>query len=127
MKRRRRNRWNTNSLTTETINGIIQSPNRERRGMGITDVGSYISDIKEALENASSYISDIKEALENAIDEAETKEGNIESKVEELGRAKDELEAARGEVEEIFSALDNFDGDRLANAIDEATSLGVDD
>ena len=81
--------------------------------MDITEVGSYISDIKEALENA--------------IGEAETKEGNIESKVEELGRAKDELEAARGEVEEIFSALENFDGDRLANAIDEATSLGVDD
>ena len=113
MRRHRRNRWNTNDLTTETANGIIQSSNGERRDMDITEVGSYVSDIKEALQNA--------------IGEAETKEGNIESKVEELGRAKDELEAARGEVEEIFSALENFDGDRLANAIDEATNLGIED
>ena len=81
--------------------------------MDITEVGSYISEIKEALQSA--------------ISEAETKEGNIESRVEELSNAKQELESARGEVEEIFSALENFDGDRLANAIDEATNLGIED
>jgi len=79
--------------------------------MDITEVGGYISDIKEAIQSA--------------IGEAETKEGEIENKVEELGRAKEELEAARSEVEEIFSALENFDGDRLSNAIDEADSLGI--
>ena len=103
----------TNSLTTQETYGIIQPLTRERRDMDITEVGGYISDIKEAIQSA--------------IGEAETKEGEIENKVEELGRAKEELEAARSEVEEIFSALENFDGDRLANAIDEATGLGVDD
>ena len=38
MRRNRRNRWKTNDLTTETINGIIQSTNRERRDMDIRDV-----------------------------------------------------------------------------------------
>jgi|7_EtaG_2_1085326.scaffolds.fasta_scaffold16525_4 DNA repair exonuclease SbcCD ATPase subunit len=111
MRRNRRNRWNTNSLTTQETYGIIQPSNRERRDMDITEVGSYISEIKEALQSA--------------ISEAETKEGEIENKVEELGRAKEELEAARGEVDEIFSALEDFDGDRLSNAIDEADSLGI--
>ena len=113
MRRNRRNRWKINDLTTQTIDGIMQSTNREERIMDITEVGSYVSDIKEALQNA--------------IGEAETKEGNIESRVEELSNAKQELESARGEVEEIFSALENFDGDRLANAIDEATNLGIED
>ena len=81
--------------------------------MDITEVGSYISEIKEALQSA--------------ISEAETKEGNIESKVEDLTNAKQELEAARGEVEEIFSALEDFDGDRLSNEIDEAINLGIED
>ena len=111
VRRNRRNRWMTNSLTTQETYGIIQPSNRERRDMDITEVGSYISEIKEALQSA--------------ISEAETKEGEIENKVEELGRAKEELEAARGEVDEIFSALEDFDGDRLSNAIDEADSLGI--
>ena len=80
--------------------------------MDITEVGSYISDFKDAIQQA--------------IGEAETKEGEIENKVEELGRVKDELEAARGEVEEIFGVLESFDGDRLASAIDDAESLGID-
>jgi dsDNA-specific endonuclease/ATPase MutS2 len=77
--------------------------------MDITDVGSYLSEIKEAIQQA--------------IGDAETKEGEIEYKVEELGRVKDELEAARGEVEEVYSVLEGFDGDRLANAIEEADSI----
>ena len=77
--------------------------------MDITDVGSYLSEIKEAIQQA--------------IGDAETKEGEIEYKVEELGRVKDELEAARGEVEEVYDVLAGFDGDRLANAIDEADSI----
>ena len=77
--------------------------------MDITDVGNYLSEIKEAIQQA--------------IGDAETKEGEIEYKVEELGRVKDELEAARGEVEEVYVVLEGFDGDRLANAIDEADSI----
>ena len=81
--------------------------------MDITEVGSYVSDIKEALQNA--------------IGEAETKEGNIESRVEELSNARQELESARADVEELFNSIEDFDGDRLANAIDEATNLGIED
>ena len=122
MRRNRHNRplplkvvgqWITNSLTIQTADGILQSDNKKERIMDITEVGSYISDIKEALQGA--------------ISEAETKEGNIESKVEDLTNAKQELEAARGEVEEIFNALEDFNGDRLSNAIDEAINLGIED
>ena len=77
--------------------------------MDITDVGSYLSEIKDAIQQA--------------IGDAETKEGEIEYKVEELGRVKDELEAARCEVEEVYVVLEGFDGNRLANAIDEADSI----
>jgi len=77
--------------------------------MDITDVGSYLSEIKDAIQQA--------------IGDAETKEGEIEYKVEELGRVKDEMEAARGEVEEVYDVLAGFDGDRLANAIDEADNI----
>ena len=122
MRRNRHNRplplkvvgqWITNSLTIQTTDGILKADNKKERIMDITEVGSYISDIKEAIQNA--------------IGEAETKEGNIESKVEDLTNAKQELEAARGEVEEIFSALEDFNGDRLSNAIDEAINLGIED
>jgi len=106
-------RWITNSLTIQTTDGILQSDNEKERIMDITEVGSYISEIKEALQSA--------------IGEAETKEDNIESKVEELSNAKQELEAARGEVEELFNTIEDFDGDRLANAIDEANNLGIED
>ena len=77
--------------------------------MDITDVGSYLSEIKEAIQQA--------------IGDAEEKEGEIEYKIEELGRVKDEMEAARDEVEEVYSVLEGFDGDRLGNAIDEADSI----
>ena len=77
--------------------------------MDITDVGSYLSEIKEAIQQA--------------IGDAEEKEGEIEYKVEELGRVKDEMEAARCEVEEVYVVLEGFDGDRLANAIDEADNI----
>ena len=113
MRRHRRNRWKTNDLTTQTIDGILQSTNREERNMDITEVGSYIEEIKQALQGA--------------IGEAETKEGNIESRVEELSNAKHELESARADVDEIFSALEDFDGNRLSNAIDEAINLGIED
>ena len=77
------------------------------------------------IKDVGSYISDIKEAIQQAIGDAEEKEGEIEYKVEELGRGKDELEAARCEVEDVYVVLEGFDGDRLANAIDEADSLGI--
>jgi F0F1-type ATP synthase membrane subunit b/b' len=77
--------------------------------MNITDVGSYLSEIKDAIQQA--------------IVDAETKEGEIESKVEELGRYKYELEEARVEVEEVYAVLEGFDGDRLASAIDEADNI----
>jgi DNA repair exonuclease SbcCD ATPase subunit len=105
--------WITNSLTIQTADGILQSDNKKERIMDITEVGSYISEIKEALQSA--------------ISEAETKEGNIESRVEELSNAKHELESARADVDEIFSALEDFDGNRLSNAIDEAINLGIED
>ena len=122
MRRNRHNRplplkvvgqWITNSLTIQTTDGILQSDNEKERIMDITEVGSYISEIKEALQSA--------------ISEAETKEGNIESRVEELSNAKHELESARADVDEIFSALEDFDGNRLSNAIDEAINLGIED
>lgn len=106
-------RWITNSLTIQTTDGILQSDNEKERIMDITEVGSYISDIKEALQQA--------------IGEAETKEGDIGYKVEELSNAKDELEAARGEVEEIISTLEDFNGDRLSEALNVAINLGIED
>ena len=75
------------------------------------------------IKDVGSYISDIKEAIQQAIGDAEEKEGEIEYKVEELGRVKDELEAARCEVEDVYVVLEGFDGDRLANAIDEADNI----
>jgi len=75
------------------------------------------------IKDVGSYISDIKEAIQQAIGDAEEKEGEIEYKVEELGRVKDEMEAARYEVEEVYSVLEGLDGDRLGNAIDEADSI----
>ena len=77
--------------------------------MDITEVGSYLSEIKEAMQRA--------------IGDAETKEGDIEYKVVELTRVKDELEQARDEIEEVYGVLEGFDGDKLANAIDEADSI----
>ena len=106
-------RWITNSLTIQTTDGILQSDNEKERIMDITEVTSYISDIKEALQQA--------------IGEAETKEGDIGYKVEELSNAKDELEAARGEVEEIISTLEDFNGDRLSEALNVAINLGIED
>jgi hypothetical protein len=100
-------------LTIQTTDGILQSDNEKERIMDITEVGSYISDIKEALQQA--------------IGEAETKEGDIGYKVEELSNAKDELEAARGEVEEIISTLEDFNGDRLSEALNVAINLGIED
>ena len=79
------------------------------------------------ITEVTSYISDIKEALQQAIGEAETKESDIENKVEDLTRAKNELESARGEVEEIFNALVDFDGDRLSEALNVAINLGIED
>ena len=75
------------------------------------------------IKDVGSYISDIKEAIQQAIGDAEEKEGEIEYKVEELGRVKGEMEAARYEVEEVYSVLEGLDGDRLGNAIDEADSI----
>ena len=112
MRRHRRNRWNTNDLTTETTNGIIQSSNGERRDMDIRDVANEISNITSAIEEAMS--------------QAENTEGKLQERMDDLARVKGELEAGRESLDSEMSALQDFDGDQLANALDEASDLGVD-
>ena len=112
MRRHRRNRWNTNDLTTEPTNGIIQSSNGERRDMDIRDVANEISNITSAIEEAMS--------------QAENTEGKIQERMDDLDRVKRELETGRESLDSVMSALQDFDGDLLANALDEASDLGVD-
>jgi len=46
--------------------------------------------------------------------------------MDDLERVKGELEAGRESLDSVMSALQDFDGDQLANALDEASDLGVD-
>ncbi len=112
MRRHRRNRWNTNDLTTETTNGIIQSSNGERRDMDIRDVINEVASITSALTQA--------------MDDAEYKEGQIEEKVQELERVKGQLESGRESLDSVKEALDGFNPEGLISALDEASDLGVD-
>ena len=112
MRRHRRNRWNTNDLTTQETNGIIQSSNGERRDMDIRDVANEISNITSAIEEA--------------MNDAEYKEGQIEERVQELERVKGQLESGRESLDSVKEALDGFNPEGLISALDEASDLGVD-
>jgi predicted nucleic acid-binding Zn-ribbon protein len=101
----------TNSLTTQETYGIIQPSNRERRDMDIRDVANEISNITGAIDDA--------------MNEAEEKEGQIQERVENLERIKNELEAGRSQLDEVMNILSDFNATRLTDALDEADDLGI--
>ena len=101
----------TNSLTTQETYGIIQPSNRERRDMDIRDVANEISNINSAIKDA--------------MNEAEEKEGQIQERVENLERIKNELEAGRSQLDEVMNILSDFNATRLTDALDEADDLGI--
>jgi predicted nucleic acid-binding Zn-ribbon protein len=101
----------TNSLTTQETYGIIQPSNRERRDMDIRDVANEISNINSAIDDA--------------MNEAEEKEGQIQERVENLERIKNELEAGRSQLDEVMNILSDFNATRLTDALDEADDLGI--
>jgi len=101
----------TNSLTTQETYGIIQPLTRERRDMDIRDVANEISNINSAIDDA--------------MNEAEEKEGQIQERVENLERIKNELEAGRSQLDEVMNILSDFNATRLTDALDEANDLGI--
>ena len=101
----------TNSLTTQETYGIIQPLTRERRDMDIREVANEISNINSAIEDAAN--------------EAEEKEGQIQERVENLERIKNELEAGRSQLDEVMNILSDFNATRLTDALDEADDLGI--
>ena len=101
----------TNSLTTQETYGIIQPLTRERRDMDIREVANEISNINSAIDDA--------------MNEAEEKEGQIQERVENLERIKNELEAGRSQLDEVMNILSDFNATRLTDALDEADSLGI--
>ena len=101
----------TNSLTTQETYGIIQPLTRERRDMDIRDVANEISNINSAIDDA--------------MNEAEEKEGQIQERVENLERIKNELEAGRSQLDEVMNILSDFNATRLTDALDEAEDLGI--
>ena len=101
----------TNSLTTQETYGIIQPLTRERRDMDIRDVANEISNINSAIDDAAN--------------EAEEKEGQIQERVENLERIKNELEAGRSQLDEVMNILSDFNATRLTDALDEADDLGI--
>ena len=101
----------TNSLTTQETYGIIQPLTRERRDMDIREVANEISNINSAIDDA--------------MNEAEEKEGQIQERVENLERIKNELEAGRSQLHEVINTLSDFNATRLTDALDEADDLGI--
>jgi len=101
----------TNSLTTQETYGIIQPLTRERRDMDIREVANEISNINSAIDDA--------------MNEAEEKEGQIQERVENLERIKNELEAGRSQLDEVMNILSDFNATRLTDALDEADDLGI--
>ena len=101
----------TNSLTTQETYGIIQPLTRERRDMDIREVANEISNINSAIDDA--------------MNEAEEKEGQIQERVENLERIKNELEAGRAQLDEVLNILSDFNATRLTDALDEADDLGI--
>ena len=111
MRRNRRNRWKTNDLTTETINGIIQSTNRERRDMDIRDVMNQISDITNAIDEACN--------------DAEGRESEVQERIDKLERIKDTLKERRESLDHVSNVLSELDTSTLISALDEAYDLGI--
>ena len=101
----------TNSLTTQETYGIIQPLTRERRDMDIREVANEISNINSAIDDA--------------MNEGEEKEGQIQERVENLERIKNELEAGRSQLDEVMNILSDFNATRLTDALDEADDLGI--
>jgi DNA repair ATPase RecN len=102
----------TNSLTTQATNGIIQLHEAKERDMDIRDVANEISNITGAIEDA--------------MNEAENIEAKVQERVDDLERVKNDLEAGREKLDIVMSALQEFDGEQLASALDDAESLGID-
>ena len=111
MRRNRRNRWKTNDLTTETINGIIQSTNRERRDMDIRDVMNQISDITNAIDEAC--------------DDAEGRESEVQERMDKLEGIKDNLKEGRESLDHVRNVLSELDTSTLIGALDEAYDFGI--
>jgi len=101
----------TNSLTTQETIGIIQLHEAKERDMDIRDVANEISNINSAIDDA--------------MNEAEEKEGQIQERVENLERIKNELEAGRSQLDEVMNILSDFNATRLTDALDEADDLGI--
>ena len=101
----------TNSLTTQETYGIIQPLTRERRDMDIREVANEISNINSAIEDAAN--------------QAEEKEGQIQERLDNLERIKNELEAGRSQLDEVMNILSDFNATRLTDALDEADDLGI--
>ena len=98
-------------MTTQETYGIIQPLTRERRDMDIREVANEISNINSAIDDA--------------MNEAEEKEGQIQERVENLERIKNELEAGRSQLDEVMNILSDFNATRLTDALDEADDLGI--
>ena len=111
MRRNSRNRWKTNDLTTETINGIIQSTNRERRDMDIRDVMNQISDITNAIDEACN--------------DAEGRESEVQERIDKLEGIKDNLKEGRESLDHVSNVLSELDTSTLISALDEAYDLGI--
>ena len=78
------------------------------------------------IRDVANEISNINSAIDDAMNEAEEKEGQIQERVENLERIKNELEAGRSQLDEVLNILSDFNATRLTDALDEADELGID-
>ena len=77
------------------------------------------------IRDVANEISNINSAIDDAMNEAEEKEGQIQERVENLERIKNELEAGRAQLDEVLNILSDFNATRLTDALDEADDLGI--
>jgi len=77
------------------------------------------------IREVANEISNINSAIDDAMNEAEEKEGQIQERVENLERIKNELEAGRSQLDEVMNILSDFNATRLTDALDEADDLGI--
>ena len=77
------------------------------------------------IRDVANEISNINSAIDDAMNEAEEKEGQIQERVENLERIKNELEAGRSQLDEVMNILSDFNATRLTDALDEADYLGI--
>ena len=77
------------------------------------------------IRDVANEISNINSAIDDAMNEAEEKEGQIQERVENLERIKNELEAGRSQLDEVMNILSDFNATRLTDALDEADALGI--